>query len=79
MTPKHVELFEAISILGTNIAGDKSIQPLTKHKGCKLTMTPEGMVVEYRDSFSLIPSANLKLVLFGPKEDLSARFTKLAG
>lgn len=70
MKIRHVDLWEAITIPGTNIAGDKSIQPRvsTKHPGCLLTLTPEGLIVEYRGCIALVPMGNVKLVLFDKEE-----------
>ena len=65
MTPKIINLREAITIPGTKMNGVITIDLITKHFKTILTLGPEGVLVESAGKQALIPMHNIKLIIFG--------------
>jgi hypothetical protein len=62
MKAKSVQLKEAVTIPGTKILGEMSIQP-EKHPSADLTISAEGILVQDQGVVALIPLSNVKSIV----------------
>lgn len=62
MKAKSVQLSQAVTIPGTKILGEISIQP-EKHPDTNLTVSSDGVIVESQGITALIPLSNVKSII----------------
>jgi hypothetical protein len=68
MKAKSVQLSQAVTIPGTKILGEMSIQP-EKHPDANLTVSSDGVIVESHGITALIPLSNVKSIVLQSSEE----------
>lgn len=68
MKAKSVQLSQAVTIPGTKILGEMSIQP-EKHPDANLTVSSDGVVVQSNGILALIPLSNVKSIVLESDQD----------
>lgn len=68
MKAKSVQLSQAVTIPGTKILGEISIQP-EKHPDTNLTVSADGVIVESQGITALIPLSNVKSIILHSGEE----------
>jgi len=66
MRAKSVQLSQAVTIPGTKILGEISIQ-VDKHPDAQLTVSTDGVIVESHGITALIPLSNVKSIVLQPE------------
>jgi hypothetical protein len=67
MKVKSAQVTRPVGLAGTKFSAATSITP-TKYNGLKLTLIPEGLIVEIEGKMGLVPLSNLDFVVLEPED-----------